>query len=312
MTIENKAPTISIAVTTFNGEGFLRAQMDSLLAQTFQDFEILVSDDASTDATLEILEEYQRKDSRITIFRHTERQGLQKNFDFVMRKCTGDFIAPCDQDDIWLPQKLEVLLALIKQRQCSLVYCNSKLFGTSIEGRELTMFDKFEPVEGANALQFAFRNCVSGHATLFDRSILPHVLPIPENPMFDWWLAAVASSCKGIAFTLEPLVLYRQHEASTTDAFRQKKRVGSRIRGSLTRKKKRSALVRERIKQFRFCPNRSGEDFSYLFSILKNRKNIFFNVISIRFLYKNRILLFGRKYKSILRFLPKMFKIVSM
>lgn len=312
MRIENRAPAISIAVTTFNGEAFLRVQLDSLLAQTFQDFEILISDDASTDTTIEILEEYQQKDSRIKIFQHAERQGLQKNFDFVIRKCAGDFIAPCDQDDIWLPQKLEVLFALIKQRQCSLVYCNSKLFGTSMEGRELTMFDRFTPIEGANALQFAFRNCVSGHAILFDRSILAHVLPIPENPMFDWWLAAVASSCKGIAFTSEPLVLYRQHEASTTDAFRQKKRVGSRIRGSLARKKKRSASIEDRIKQLCLCPYKGGASFYQFFSMLNMTKNRFLNIGLIVFLYKNRIALFGDKYRGFFKFFPKLIKIVSM
>lgn len=312
MTIENRAPAISIAVTTFNGETFLAAQLDSLLAQTFQDFEILISDDASTDATIEILEQYQQKDSRIKIFQQAETQGLQKNFDFVMRKCAGDFIAPCDQDDIWLPQKLEVLFALIKQHQCSLVYCNSKLFGTSMEGRELTMFDRFTPIEGANALQFAFRNCVSGHAVLFDRSILVHVLPIPENPMFDWWLAAVASSCKGIAFTSEPLVLYRQHAASTTDAFRQKKRVGSRIRGSLARKKKRSASIADRIKQFCLCPDKGGQDFSQLFRMFINTKNRLLNIEFIVFLYRNRIVLFGDKYRGFFKFLPKLIKIISL
>jgi glycosyltransferase involved in cell wall biosynthesis len=294
MTIERSAPLISIAVTTFNGEKFLNAQLDSLITQTFQDFEIIVSDDASTDGTIEILEEYQQKDTRIRVFKHAKRQGLQKNFEFVMRECAGDFIAPCDQDDIWLPQKLEILFALIKQRQCSLVYCNSKLVGASMEGRNLTMFDRFEPVEGSNALQFAFRNCVSGHATLFDRSILQHVLPIPENPMFDWWLAAVASSCKGIAFTPEPLVLYRQHEASATDAFRRKKRVGNRIWGSLSRKRKRSAIVKDRIKQFCLCPNQGHDDFCKLFFMWNRKKFRFLNLDLVKFMYRERFSLFGK------------------
>jgi len=99
---------ISIAMATYNGERFLREQLDSLYNQTVEPYEVVISDDCSKDSTLKIAQEYQNR-LNIKILSHTKNQGVNKNFEFAIRACAGDYIMICDQDDIWLPEKVKVL-----------------------------------------------------------------------------------------------------------------------------------------------------------------------------------------------------------
>lgn len=113
------AKMISIAMATYNGEKYLREQLDSILAQTVQDFELIVCDDCSTDLTMQILNEYAERDSRIKVFENEENLGFKKNFEKVIGLCSGNYIALSDQDDIWLPEHLEVLYKNIGEKSTS-------------------------------------------------------------------------------------------------------------------------------------------------------------------------------------------------
>ena len=104
---------ISIAMATYNGEKYLREQIDSILNQTIQDFELIVCDDCSTDTTWNILQDYQSQDRRIKCYRNEENLGFKKNFEKAIGLCTGEYIALSDQDDIWLPEHLEKLVNII-------------------------------------------------------------------------------------------------------------------------------------------------------------------------------------------------------
>ena len=109
---------VSIAIATYNGATFLREQLDSLYNQTVQPDEIFVSDDCSNDGTVEILEEYHRtKGLKYTVNEHN--LGFNKNFENALKNTTGEFIMICDQDDIWMPEKVEVLLKAIKKHDCT-------------------------------------------------------------------------------------------------------------------------------------------------------------------------------------------------
>jgi len=108
----NSGPRVSIAMATYNGAKYIREQLDSLTAQTLRPIELVVTDDGSTDATLEILEEFSRTAPfEVRIFRNTERLGYADNFLLAVSHCRGQLIAFCDQDDIWLAQKLEICVA---------------------------------------------------------------------------------------------------------------------------------------------------------------------------------------------------------
>src|SRR5438477_882164 len=98
-------PLISIVLCTYNGEKFLREQIDSLLNQTYPNLEIIISDDASIDTTSQILETY-KSDQRVKLFLQPHNSGSSKNFDFAIQKAKGEFIAFSDQDDIWLQENI--------------------------------------------------------------------------------------------------------------------------------------------------------------------------------------------------------------
>src|SRR5665811_477003 len=105
---------VSIVMATYNGEKYLRQQLDSILEQTYQHFELIVVDDASTDETLSILEEYAALDDRIHVFPAERNLGLVPNFERGLRLAEGDFIALSDQDDIFRKDKIELLLTALK------------------------------------------------------------------------------------------------------------------------------------------------------------------------------------------------------
>ena len=107
---------ISIAMATYNGEKYLAEQLDSILAQTVQDFELIVCDDCSSDSTAEILSRYAEKDSRIKIFVNEKNLGFVKNFEKAVSLCSGEYIALSDQDDVWFAGHLEILLRNIKDK----------------------------------------------------------------------------------------------------------------------------------------------------------------------------------------------------
>lgn len=94
-------------MTTYNGVKYLREQIESILSQTYKDFELIICDDCSKDSTVSILKKYQNKDSRVKYFINESNLGFKKNFEKAISLCSGEYVAFSDQDDIWLPEKLE-------------------------------------------------------------------------------------------------------------------------------------------------------------------------------------------------------------
>jgi glycosyltransferase involved in cell wall biosynthesis len=210
-------PLISIALCTYNGERYLPAQLESLLAQTHRNIEIVAVDDGSSDRSLSILEEYARRDSRVRAHANATNLGFRRNFERAVALCAGEFIALSDQDDVWAPEKLATLLTVIGDH--ALAYCDSALIDE--EGRDLNvaMSDMLTMVSTDDPAVFANANCVSGHASLFRRELIAHALPAPECFFHDWWLAAVAANSGGIVYCDRKLVSYRYHAANVTDVF---------------------------------------------------------------------------------------------
>ena len=119
MTAEEK-PLVSIAMCTYNGEPFLREQMDSLVKQDYRPIELVIVDDGSTDATQSILAEYANQHDFIKLHVNDSNLGFIKNFEKAISLCSGEYISLCDQDDIWFPEKTSALMAGIGE--ASLIY----------------------------------------------------------------------------------------------------------------------------------------------------------------------------------------------
>ena len=206
-------PLISIVLCCYNGKQFIKQQMDSLLDQTYPNIEIIISDDASADGTVQILEEF-RSEQRIQLFFHPANLGSSRNFEFAVGKTHGDFIAFSDQDDIWLPSKVEKLYSAIGDSY--LVYCDSELVTESGDKLNKKMSDLKRMYAGSETAGFILFNVVWGHAVMIRRALLQFILPIPPGIPHDIWIAFKAATITGIKYLDMLLTLYRQHESTAT------------------------------------------------------------------------------------------------
>ena len=212
--MSDAVPRISIALCTYNGERFLEQQLDSLLAQDHQPLELVACDDGSTDGTWAILQRYAPRFGRAQLLRNASNLGVHANFQQALLACQGEWIAPCDQDDIWEPHKLSRLLA--EAGDALLVYGDSTLIDAQGQRLGERVSDRLPMIAGSHPLAFVFGNCVSGHAALLRRALVERATPIPTGLYYDEWLAFVASSLGTIRYVDEPLVQFRQHGGNLT------------------------------------------------------------------------------------------------
>lgn len=210
---------ISIAMATYNGEKFIKEQIESIINQTFNDWELIITDDCSSDKTLDILKKYQELDSRIHVFSNEHNLGYKDNFAKAISYCSGDFIACSDQDDVWTKDHLELLINNIGNY--SLICSNSTLVDEKLNelGYDLHN-DRLLISEDKNLqfIQLIYANFVQGCTVLFRKELLQKYLPIPTGQKYhDYWLAWVAVTNNGIKYINKSTLLYRQHECNYTD-----------------------------------------------------------------------------------------------
>ncbi|MBD2093924.1 glycosyltransferase [Trichocoleus sp. FACHB-591] len=218
--IDNSEPLVSVAVATFNGEKYLREQLDSILGQTYKNIEIVVSDDCSSDRTLDILEEYRSKYG-LRYFCNERNLGLVRNFESAISMCQGKYIALCDQDDIWKPMKIETLVSeiegysLIYSPAVEYIHKDGYIAKVPDVASYLNWYSRFGT--GKATKQLIASNWVVSHQVMFRKDLCKFALPIPKGqPYHDAWLAIVASKLGGIKFLSDDLMVYRQHEQSFT------------------------------------------------------------------------------------------------
>jgi glycosyltransferase involved in cell wall biosynthesis len=206
---------ISIAMATYNGEKFLREQLDSILVQSWTNFELIICDDCSTDKTTEIIAEYQKKDARIKFFQNTVNLGFKKNFERIITLCASDFIALCDQDDIWTIDHLKILYENIGDNDC--IGANSLIVNEKGISQNKTLLE-YWPIhilpENADDLFYheLYSNMIQGSTSLIRSSLIKKALPIPENIKYhDYWLALIAGLGKGCIYISDVISMYRRH-----------------------------------------------------------------------------------------------------
>ena len=206
---------ISIAMATYNGSKYMKEQLDSIYAQTYKNFEVIVVDDLSTDETVQILEQYKRKYG-LTYFVNDKNMGVVKNFEKAISLCKGEYIALVDQDDIWFPEKIEVLHENIGDY--SLIYSNAGIVNGKSEIQNKTT-EEIYPLCGLDSSTediynyIVLNSFILGCSTMFKRELLTDLIPIYEsNRNHDWWLTVCAHNRNGIKYIDEVLFYYRHHE----------------------------------------------------------------------------------------------------
>jgi len=206
-------PKVSIVVCTYNGEKFLCQQLNSLITQTYPNLEIIISDDYSTDGTLKIAEDYQRKDPRIKIHVNKRNLGFNKNFEQAFDLATGEFIAVCDQDDIWKPNKIAELMPLFKDRT-TMVYCQSVRFKNEVP--DIEKYSRRKLFLGSDVRKLMYVNDIAGHNMIFKKQLLQYAKPFPEGVIYDWWLSIVAAVFGTIDGTETVYTFHRWHTSNAT------------------------------------------------------------------------------------------------
>jgi rhamnosyltransferase len=222
---------VAIVMSTYAGEGYLEAQLASLQRQSFTEWTLLVRDDGSPDATVALLERYAMEDPRIRLVRdETTRLGAPASFGVLLQAAYdvgAEYVFTCDQDDVWLEDKLESLLALVHDaegdggdRLPALAYSDLRVVGEDLEPLGDSFMERqriSHPVADPLPVLLA-QNTVTGCAMVVNRPLLRTALPMPEVAMHDWWLAQVAAAVGVLAYLPRPTVLYRQHAANVVGA----------------------------------------------------------------------------------------------
>ena len=198
---------ISVCVPTFNGAPYIAAQLASILRSP-RVGEVLVSDDGSTDGTLDVLRAI--GDARVQVV-DGPRRGLIRNYEVLLARARGEFVFLADQDDIWLPEKVDTMVA--HQENADLVVSDCTVTDADLVVVHPSFFALRR--SGPGLLRNLLRNSYLGCCMAIRRDLLRHALPFPERlPMHDWWLGLVGEAFGTVAFIPEKLVLYRRHGAN--------------------------------------------------------------------------------------------------
>ncbi len=205
--------TISIAMTTYNGTKYLREQLESIYSQTRLPDEVIAVDDGSIDGTLDLLKEFHEKKG-LRFYINETRLGINLNFNRAISLCKGDYIAICDQDDVWFPEKLHELIEKMQEVE------NNE--PTLVVADLILANERLEPLRDYHSKLFpdsiAFSilgNARQGCCMFLNRALVNLALPIPDSGYlhnnYDYYLSIVGTMCGGKHYLNKPLMYYRVH-----------------------------------------------------------------------------------------------------
>lgn len=209
---------VEILLTTYNTEiEYLKQQIESILNQTYQNFKLLISDDASTKEEIKpILEAYQKQDNRVILYLQEKNLGYNKNFEFLLKQANAKYIMFADHDDIWYPQKVEKSVEKIEKEKVDLVYCNANQInekGEIIQQNYFT-YKNVPLIHGKDKL--AISRCIGiGCSQIITKTVKNKMIPFTDKVIAHDWLASfIANEGNGIAYIEEPLFGYRLHNTN--------------------------------------------------------------------------------------------------
>lgn len=219
---------LSVALCTYNGAGYLPDQLASIAAQDRLPDELVVTDDGSTDATVNVLETFAATAPfPVRVTQNPANLGFAQNFARAISLCEGDLIAMCDQDDVWKPAKLRAAEELLAgDPGVGLVCSDAELVDAGLRPTGGTLFGRLglKPEErdllaGDRGIAVLLnRNVAMGASTTFRSRFREPILPVPPGWHHDWWVAFVVALQAGVAIVDERLLSYRQHGANALGA----------------------------------------------------------------------------------------------
>lgn len=252
------SPRVSVLLATRNSAEFLGPMLDSLVSQEWCDFELLVSDDCSTDATLDILRAAAPRFCRPPriVVRETPSGSAQANFRSLLQMADADYVFLADHDDVWMPDKILRMLAQIRTLEATRGVATPILAhgDLTVVDRRLRVIDPsfwafkaIDPSYGTNLRTALMHATVTGCACAFNRALLERVRDFPDAViMHDWWINLTAAAFGVVDYDPEPRILYRQHGGNVS---RQKRTTLNRALGHLGKLSAGHVWVRKRLDQ---------------------------------------------------------------
>jgi glycosyltransferase involved in cell wall biosynthesis len=222
-------PSIDILLATYNGQKYLAEQINSILTQSHQDWQLLIRDDGSVDDTVNIIKRYVRqyphKIKMITDnFNHL---GAKLNFGKLLEHAQADYIMFCDQDDVWLPRKIEVTLRVMQAAEKNypnkpiMVHSDSIIVDDNLKviAGSKWAYEKIWPSKNDNLNRIILQNVATGCTVMINERAKNVSLPISEDAiMHDWWIAIKVAKYGKIVHTPDKLILHRQHSNNLVGA----------------------------------------------------------------------------------------------
>jgi glycosyltransferase involved in cell wall biosynthesis len=209
---------ISVCIPTYNGEKYIKQQLDSILIQLGEDDEVIISDDSSSDLTVEIIKKI--NDDRINLIENCKFKSPIFNLENALKHAKGDYIYLSDQDDVWLSNKVSITQNYLEYYD--VVVSDCVLVNEKGEIVQESFFKLNNSKKGLfNNLK---RNSYIGCCMAFKRSVLMKILPFPKDiPMHDLWIGFVSEIYNKPIFIKDKLILYRRHNNTASSTGKKSK-----------------------------------------------------------------------------------------
>lgn len=205
---------VAILMSTYNGDKFLKTQIKSIINQKYTNWHLYIRDDGSTDNTISIIEEFERKDPRISFFNrdNIENVGVTNSFMTLLNNINADYYMFSDQDDFWMPEKISICLnKMSKHNGPTCVFTELQVVDKNL--KSLYLMNKSNV--WFDFPHFLFGNCVTG-CTMMINNDLKTILLIKKTNfqnvyLHDWWIAMISAAFGKLIYVNTPTIYYRQH-----------------------------------------------------------------------------------------------------
>ena len=228
---------VNILLSTYNGEQYLKEQVKSIQDQTYQDWQLLIRDDGSTDGTVEIIQELVAQDERIRFINQgaIENLGVIKSFHTLLKYEKADLYCFSDQDDVWLPEKIALQVAEAAkhpQEVPLLVYTDLKVVDENLNVQHESMIRTQSDHANTELIQELTENTVTGGVAMINHALAELWTGQEQYAllMHDWYLALLATAFGKLIYIDQPTELYRQHSSNVLGARTLRKRVKNWVR----------------------------------------------------------------------------------
>jgi glycosyltransferase involved in cell wall biosynthesis len=216
-------PVISIIMAACNGGQYLSEQIKSILGQSYKEWQLIIRDDGSCDNTLDVIKEYAQKHPGIIKF-ITDKDGnvgASQNFLRLLSHADTDYVMFCDQDDIWLPDKIKITFDKIKEVEKKYGLNTPVLIHTDLKvvGKDLNViadsfwkYQHLNPEKGKTLNRLLLQNVITGCTVMINKALKDKIKLLPEQTIiYDWWISLTATAFGKIDYVPTATILYRQH-----------------------------------------------------------------------------------------------------